>query len=553
MRLLSASLLLLAGCAPTIEKSVLTDPLAESTGETGIELDDTGTTDGTTDPEADEDADGFTAGEDCDDTDPDIHPGADEVCGDNLDNDCDDVVDEECAESLSATNAALLGERAGDRAGASVASAGDVNGDGQVDLIVGAREYSSGGQQLGRAYVVFGPIAPEARVLSDQPGITIEGTQLGGGTGKRVSGLGDLDGDGLGEIMVTSDVADSSDWENTGMLHIFDGATLSGGDSVITTDTAVGTVSGRSNYNWLGGSIARSPDLNGDGVLDVWVAGSGDRAGAAAGGAVFLLSGADLLDDRAEDALDTAIVEILGTEESAYIGASQASVGDLTGDGLSDYALGVYLSSANGDSSGKVTLFSGTAEGTVTTDDAWVTWTGAAGDRLGCAVSTAGDQNNDGYADLWIGADRVDVSNADAGAALLVYGGPELDRTTGSIDPVWDARLLGDRAGQGLGHTLDGTRDVDGDGRNDLVLGTPLAGLNVEGAVALVVGTVEGSADIADRASHTWTGVNPEDRAGWQAQMGGDLLGTGQETVVVSAWESDRAGQDAGEVYIIAL
>jgi hypothetical protein len=553
MRHLPLSCLLFTGCAATIDTLPGDTVGNTSEGVTSIDGHDSSTPGSTTTESIDADMDGFDADEDCDDTNPAIHPEATEFCNDGVDNNCDGQIDEGCPQPLSNATASLLGDRRGDRAGASVASAGDVNGDGQEDLIVGAREYESFNLQIGRAYVVFGPIPEEARALSDLPGVTIEGSQFGAGTGKVVAGLGDLNGDGLDEVMVTSDVADTDDWENTGLLHIFDGATLSRGDDQITVDAALGTVQGRSNYNWLGVGVTATNDMNGDGVRDVWVGASGDRAGALAAGAVFLLSGSDLMGETASGALDSAILEVIGTEEGAYLGSSLGVPGDVDGDGIDDFTLGIPLSAGRGDLSGRVTLFQGDTTGRMTTEDAWVIWTGDAGDRLGCDVSAAGDQNDDGYADLWVGADRVDVSNADAGSAMLIYGGPELDDTSGAIDRVWDARLLGDVAGQGLGHTLDGSRDVDGDGRNDLVLGTPLAGTNIEGGVVLVVGPVEGTADIGDRARSVWSGVNPEDRAGWQAQLGGDLLGTGQQTVVVSAWESDRSGQDAGEVYILGL
>ena len=549
MRIVPLSCLLMLGCATGIDKS----PSIHS--ETGA-IADSGSP-GSTDTGADTDLDddGFFADQDCDDTDPTIHPEADEVCGDGVDNDCSGAADDGCPESLSTASASLMGERPGDRAGASLAPAGDVNGDGWPDLIVGARKHSEGGVQAGRAYVVFGPIPEEARVLTDLPGVTIDGTADGDGTGRVVTGLGDLDGDGFDEVMVTADEADADRWTNAGRAHVFDGATLAASDGRVSVDHAMTTLGGRSNYSWLGVGVTASPDVDGDGIQDVWVGASGDKAGAPSAGTVFLFSGADLVSDVPNEAdVGEAILELQGTEEGAYVGARHAAVGDLDGDGRSELVLGAYLASPNGDSSGAVMVFSGGETGVLTVDDAWVTWSGdAPGDRLGSDVSAAGDVNGDGHSDLWIGAERVDIANADAGAALLVYGGPGIDGSSGAVGGIWAARILGAEANQGLGEAVDGSMDIDEDGVPDVVLGTPNAGLNIEGGAHLVYGPVDGTVDIDTRADRHWVGVAPDDRAGWQTRVGGDLLGTGQQTIVLSSWESDRSGRDAGEVYILGM
>lgn len=168
----------------------------------------------------------------------------------------------------------IRGVRAGDRVGTSVASAGDVNGDGAPDALIGAPGADPGARNAGAAYVVFGrrsPASPELRLadLSPQDGFRIDGPAKDAQFGSSVASAGDVNGDGLPDLLIGSDGFDASS-----TAVIFDGPQ-------VTSPLPTANLQPTQGYKIRGAghSVAPAGDVNGDGVQDQLL--SGGLVGAA--------------------------------------------------------------------------------------------------------------------------------------------------------------------------------------------------------------------------------------------------------------------------------
>jgi hypothetical protein len=468
----------------------------------------------------------------------------------------------------------ILGECAGDLSARSVASAGDVNGDGLTDLIIGADRFDpTGGTDAGRSYVVFGNTAPTTISLAalGSGGFVIDGRAGYDYSGASVASAGDINGDGLADLIIGSPKQN-----NAGLSYVVFGKTSSA--AINLTAIAAGNggfvINGQGASDLSGNSVASAGDVNGDGLADLIVGAAvsdpaTDKVDAGRSYVVFGKSSNTTAISLA--ALGTGGFVINGRTTNDQSGYSVASAGDVNGDGLADLIVGARYGGLDAEGGRSYVVF-GKSTATAIELNAIVQGNGGFRidgenylDHSGRSVASAGDVNGDGFADLLVGAPYADASDDgrdDTGRTYVVFG--KANTTNIQLNAI--ARGTGGFViyGQGgkSGYTVASAGDVNGDGLADLIVGAPGhgartgAGAHV-GRSYVVFGkssttAIELSAIANTSGGFVINGQCTNESSGNSVASAGDVNGDGLADLIVGASRSDLPGAtDAGRSYVI--
>ncbi len=387
----------------------------------------------------------------------------------------------------------IQGAHPSGRCGWSVSGAGDVNGDGLPDVIVGAPYVSAPSFRSGQSYVVFGKADTKtvllADVISGSGGFAINGAGPYDISGWSVSGAGDVNGDGLDDIIVGAPKGGFEFTYTTGHAYVVFGkpdgaavglADVAGGDGGFIMNGLAGV------YDYTGWSVSGAGDVNGDGLDDVIVGGA------------------------------SSPVVVFGKADGVPIDLDDVVAGKGAG-----FAL-----------------------------------IAPPGVSAGSSVSGAGDVNGDGLPDVLVGSVGADPHGVvSAGVCRVIFGRVRTSPVfTADIDSGTGGFVInGENAGDFWGQYTSGGGDVNADGLADVIIGAPFAGGT--GRAAVVYGRTRTTAiEIADVAKGSggfiMTGITANDRASRVAGVG-DMNGAGKDDVFVGAPEAEPPGSNSGEGYMV--
>ncbi|PUE22711.1 hypothetical protein B9Z39_16930, partial [Limnohabitans sp. JirII-29] len=385
------------------------------------------------------------------------------------------------------------GACAGDQSGRSDSSAGDVNGDGLADLLIGAPQGDpSTGLDAGRSYVAWGTTGTSviqlSAVAAGSGGFVIDGACAGDKSGGSVSGAGDVNDNGLADLLLGGPVSGSNSGSTAGGSYVVFGSTSTSPIHLSAVNAGVGgfvVISGQSTGDHNGTSVSSAGDVNGDGLAHLLVgAPASDPNARNLAGRSYVVGGTTATSAINLSAVAAGTGGFVNHRQASgdNSGASVAGVGDVNGHGLAHLLVGAPFSSLN--AVGSYLVF-GTTRTNAINLSAVTAGTGGfvmdgecSGNQRGYSVSRAGDVNGDGLADLLVSAPLSSTSTGpQAGHTYLVLG----TTSTSTIELSNVAAgpggfvINGACAGDQSSFSVSSARDVNGDGLADLLVSAPFS------------------------------------------------------------------------------
>ncbi len=429
---------------------------------------------------------------------------------------------------ISVANVTFRGISLNDQAGYSIAGAGDVNGDGYADILIGAYNAHEGN---GSAYLIYGDKELAPNQILNNANVTFEAeTPIGSGSyvGDAVAGVGDINRDGFDDVLISAPNANSF----RGKAYIIFGSpSLSGSINLVDAD---GSFIGEFDNDMAGYGVAGIGDVNNDGFMDFAIGAPYNNEAFSGAGQVYLIYG------NASYGLNTPLnqanASILGELTNDAIGSVIAGLGDVNRDGYEDFAIGSPLYNS---SSGRGYVFFGSpdlhADMSVTEANLTVD-SELANSALGSAITGMGDGDGDGWIDVVISANWYDNGR---GKIYLfsfpqhaIFSNVTFSTTSNNVN---------------LGRACAGIGDTNGDGWDDFLISS---NLNSNGSIHLYYGNGSYPTSITDGAANaTFFGENDGDSAGHTVARCGDVNGDGLEDFLISSM-GFPAGSYQGKTYL---
>jgi hypothetical protein len=340
------------------------------------------------------------------------------------------------------------GAQTGEQYGSALSSAGDTNGDGFADLAVGAPAHNDIGAGEGRAVVYEG----SASGLQVLPAWEVIGDQDGAAFGTVVASAGDVNGDGFGDVIAGAPLFDVIPGDNEGTAVIYLG--MAG----VLADTPDWNVEPNKTNSAFAIEVDMAGDVNGDGYTDIIIGSPWFNTGFTEMGRVLMYYGSP------DGPALTESWVVWGTQDQQDFGTSVSHAGDVNGDGYDDVIVGSPYYDNPEPLEGRAYLYLGSPTGAQLTAS-WTAESNQAGAQFGFSVSAAGDVNGDGFADVLVGAPHFDNVASDSGRVYLFLGSP----SGLSAAPDWTYQLSSENAQ--LGYSVSQAGDINGDGYDDIILG----------------------------------------------------------------------------------
>jgi FG-GAP repeat len=481
----------------------------------------------------------------------------------------------------------INGAAAYDLSGGAVSFAGDINNDGMNDIIIGA-SYASpyGRSKAGSSYIVYGRIGGydspfDLASLNSIQGFRIDGAAAEDLFGSSVSSAGDINNDGIDDIIIGASYADPYGRSRAGSSYVIYGRIGGYGsplDLANLNSTQGFRIDGATAEDYTGNSVSAAGDINNDGINDIIVGASRatplyfpySRVYAGSSYVIYGKTGGYPTPIDLANLNNIQWFRINGAMAGDASGSSVSSAGDINNDGIDDLIIGAPGSCSGAGSSyviyGKTGGYSTSVDLASLNNTQGFRINGAmAGDASGISVSSAGDINNDGIKDIIIGAFGASPFGLrNAGSIFIIYGkagGYNSSLDLASLSSTQGFYVNGAAAGDYTGNSVSAAGDINNDGISDVIIGAYSASPNgnaIAGSTYVVYGKVGGYssplnlASLNDTQGFRINGTAPNDHSGISVSFAGDMNNDGIDDAIIGASYVSISGRlNAGSSYVI--